>query len=297
MTAAADCPRARGSVSVRTTEVPAGGYRIYARHLLPSVDPGGGPPVVVVHGMVLAGRGTLPLARALAARGFTVHLPDLPGFGRSAKPRRALDVPGLGTALADWIGAMALGPAVLLGNSFGTQVAAAAAGRHGLASAVVLVAPTIDVRYRRGWATRLPAGRPGGPARAGALGWLQARLVDRLVPADPSPPVRDLRSLIVSEYLAAGPARALSTYRHALRDDLADRVGGIPVPLTVVRGERDGLVSPAWAERVAAAAPEGRLVVVPGVDHDGQFNRPDALADAVRSALAIAAPGRGADGR
>lgn len=43
----------------------------------------------------------LPLAEQFAAQ-FTVRAPDLPGFGRSGKPTRVLDVPGLADDLAAW---------------------------------------------------------------------------------------------------------------------------------------------------------------------------------------------------
>ncbi|HET9078085.1 MAG TPA: alpha/beta fold hydrolase [Acidimicrobiales bacterium] len=269
-----------GGVGVETDVGTSGGYRIYARCLRPAVAPAA--TIVVVHGMVVAGRGTLPLARALARQGFVVHVPDLPGFGRSAKPARALDVAGLGGALAGWVRDRVGGPVTLVGNSFGTQVAArAAADSPGLASAVVLVAPTIDARFRRRWAEHLPAGPPAPSPPPVASHPLRDRLVDRLVPDEADPAGLSLRRLVVSEYLAAGPARALSTYRHALRDDLVRTVGRIDSPVVVVRGGSDGVVSPGWARQVAAAAPRGVWVDVPGADHDGQFHAPELLAATV----------------
>ncbi|HET9116836.1 MAG TPA: alpha/beta fold hydrolase, partial [Pseudonocardiaceae bacterium] len=116
------------SEEVRRGMTRAGEWDIYGRHLHPDTPSGGS--VVLVHGMVVAGNGILPLARQLVARGLTVHVPDLPGFGRSAKPRRALDVDGLADALATWIKACELTRSSILGNSFGTQIAAAVADRH-----------------------------------------------------------------------------------------------------------------------------------------------------------------------
>ena len=270
---------------VRTSETRVGPYRVYARHCLPASP--AAAELVLVHGMVVAGRGTLPLARALARRGFLVHLPDLPGFGRSDRPRRALDVAGLGAVLAEWAGGLGPGPVGLVGNSFGTQVAAAAAGRPGLASTVVLVSPTIDARFRRGWAGRLPAGRPGGPPRQGWRGRLRRAVVDRLVPDEAAPASLSLGNLLVCEYLAAGLGRALSTCRHALRDELTRSVEQIAEPVAVIRAGDDGLVSAAWAETVARAAGRGSVREVPHVGHDSQFDQPDVLADAVVAAGAL----------
>ena len=73
--------------------------------------------VVLVHGLGLSGEYMMPVARELARR-YETWVPDLPGFGLSAKPRWPLDVAGLGDALAGWIGAAGLERPVLLGNSF-----------------------------------------------------------------------------------------------------------------------------------------------------------------------------------
>jgi pimeloyl-ACP methyl ester carboxylesterase len=239
--------------------------------------------VVLVHGMVVAGRGTQPLAEALARRGATVHLPDLPGFGRSDKPRRAVDVEGLARYLAAWMTASGLGQLIVIGNSFGTQVAAALAACHpATVKGLVLLAPTIDPRLRR-WVPlgALPAGRGDDRPAAGVRAGVQRRLRDRLIPVDPPRDEVTLRSLLVSEYAAAGPLRALSTYRYCLLDDIEDRARGIRCPTAVVRGERDGLVSDRWARTLASRLPGGTCCPVPGADHDAQFKAPDAVAETV----------------
>ena len=108
----------------------------------------GGSPLVLVHGLGLSGRYMLPVAEALA-RHHPVYLPDLPGFGDSAKPDRALDVPGLAEALAGWIRAAGLEPVALLGNSFGCQIIADLAARHPrLVERAVLQGPTTPPQDR-----------------------------------------------------------------------------------------------------------------------------------------------------
>lgn len=268
---------------VRRGVTPVGDWDIYGRHLTPDARPRGS--VVLVHGMVVAGMGIRPLARELLRRGLAVHAPDLPGFGRSSKPRHALDVDGLADALAGWVTACGLGGSSLLGNSFGTQVAAAAAERHpGITGPLALLSPTIDRRFRRGWARHLPRGRPGGPPAGGPLGWVQRQAVRRLVPPDEGLYDPSLRRLLVCEYTAAGPARALSTYRHALRDDIADRLARLANPTLVLRGQRDGVVSPEWARSLARLA-GGSFIEIPAADHDAQYHRPGDVADAVASHL------------
>ena len=64
----------------------------------------------------------MPTARRLAPH-VPVYLPDLPGFGLSAEPGWNLDVVEHADHLAGWLDAVALEQVVLVGHSFGCQVA------------------------------------------------------------------------------------------------------------------------------------------------------------------------------
>src|SRR5436190_17974179 len=83
----------------------------WSMHALVPEDPSAcpGPPVVLVHGLGVSGRYMLPTAVRLAGH-LPTYVPDLPGFGQSARPARALDIPELADALAGWTRALGLGP-------------------------------------------------------------------------------------------------------------------------------------------------------------------------------------------
>lgn len=225
------------------------GVRLHVRASTEATDE---PPVVLVHGFVISSRYLEPLARQLAPHA-RVLAPDLPGFGRSGKPREALDLPALADALARWMRTAGPGPAPLLGNSFGCQVIVEMAARHPrLATRCVLVGPTMDPS----------AGAWGQPARL---------LAD--VPREK--PLLWLEH--VPDYLRAGPRRALATYRHALAQPLRERLAQVRAPTLVVRGARDPIVSQEWAEEAARLLPRGRLAVLPGA-HVLNYSRPVELA-------------------
>ena len=59
-------------------------------------------PVVLVHGLVVSSRYMMPLAELLSLH-YRVYVPDLPGFGKSDKPPRALNVAELSDALNAWM--------------------------------------------------------------------------------------------------------------------------------------------------------------------------------------------------
>jgi pimeloyl-ACP methyl ester carboxylesterase len=49
---------------------------------------GSGVPALILHGWMEIGRDHLPLAERLVAAGYSVILPDLPGYGQSVPPKR-----------------------------------------------------------------------------------------------------------------------------------------------------------------------------------------------------------------
>jgi pimeloyl-ACP methyl ester carboxylesterase len=69
----------------------------------------------------------------------------------------------------------------------------------------------------------------------------------------------------------------LATFQESMRDRVEDRLPRVRVPTLVVRGERDRIGPPAWAERVARLLPYGRVVTIPGVPHMVPFNAPREL--------------------
>jgi pimeloyl-ACP methyl ester carboxylesterase len=208
----------------------------------------GGPPehevtpIVLVHGLS-SSRSLKPLIRALGSRR-PVFAPDLPGFGMSDQPIHPLDVPGLADALGHWMFDNQLAPAIVIGVSFGSQVAVDLAARHPAAvDRLVLVGPTLDPDAR-------------SPARL-ALRW--ARNAPRYSPR--------LAPTVVHDFIDAGPWRSVRTLRRSLEDPMEEKLSEIEAPTLIVRPEKDHLVPEAWAKRVAKRIPDSELVVLPKAGH------------------------------
>ena len=198
--------------------------------------------MVLVPGIGLSHRVMLPIAELLAPH-LAVRAPDPPGFGRSDKPRHALEVPELADALAAWIGAAGIGRPALVGNSFGCQVIVELAARHPeRVACAVLQGLTMDAAARS-----LPSQ---------TWRWLPDLLQGR---PDPRARLRDYRD--------AGLRRVLATYRLALRHRVEEQLPRVAAPTLVVRGPADPIVSQEWAETVAGLLPAGRLVVTAAGAH------------------------------
>jgi pimeloyl-ACP methyl ester carboxylesterase len=208
------------------------------------------PPVrfVLVPGLGLDERSS----RRLRARLPATVVP-LPGMGL-AEPVPPLDV--LAQQLLDRLGE---GPVVLVGHSQSCQVVAVAAARDGRVAAVVLLGPTTDPRLRS--------------VRGLLRQWLRTAVREPWwqVPR------------IAAQWWRTGPRAMAELWRVAAPDDIYRRLRDVRVPVTVVRGTRDRLCGRAWALRLVAAAPRGRLVELPGAAHMTPQSHPAEVADVLRS--------------
>lgn len=216
---------------------------------------------MLVHGLGVSSRYFVRLAGLLAA-GRRVEAPDLPGFGRSETPPRPLDVHAQAELLAAWMPAAGLERAAFFGHSLGSQVVADLAVHHPrLVERLVLAAPTID---------------DGGRS--------VPRELLRLLCDVPREPFA-LVPIVTRDYLRAGLGRVLRTLRYALADRLEEKLPLLDLPVLVLRGGRDPVVSERWSGKVAALLPQGRLAVVPRAAHALQFSHPREVADLVTAFL------------
>lgn len=219
------------------------------------------PTIVLVPGLGLSSRYMMPTAERLSAHA-RIYAPDLPGFGLSDKPRRALSITELADALCAWMTANGLERAVLLGNSLGSEIIVDLAVRYPKrVERAILVAPPID-RQARSFLRQL------------------ARL---LLDATREPV--SLLPIVISDYLRGGIARGIRTLYYALADRVEKKLPLMQTKTLVVRGERDPVVPQHWAEDVTALLPHARLVVIPSAAHAVNYSAPDELAREVLSFL------------
>jgi pimeloyl-ACP methyl ester carboxylesterase len=218
---------------------PVGGLRLHVRSRAAAT----GRPWVLLHGLAVSHRYLMPTAAALS--GGPVHVPDLPGFGLSAKPREVYDVERHCAVVAAWMDAEGLTGAYVLGNSFGCQVAVELAVRRpDLVAALVLVGPTVD---------------PAAPTSFGQV----RRWTADLLAEDP----HEVR-IIARDVRDAGPRRILATLRHSVRHRIDRRLPLVQAPVLFLRGERDPIAPPSWLRQAAGLTPEAATGIVPGAAHN-----------------------------
>jgi pimeloyl-ACP methyl ester carboxylesterase len=225
-------------------------------------EAGRGPAVVLVHGLGVSGTYFVPLARLLA-EGRRVIAPDLPGFGQSERPPRALDIDSAAAVLATLLTNEDVDTPLLVANSLGCQIVIELARRKpALVGGLVLIGPTVDPRYRS-WIRQLSAL---------TVDWWR------------EPP--SLWPIILRDYLGMGGRRLVATARFALADCPETKLPEITAPVLVLRGARDALSTNGWAERCAALAQHGSFVTIPAAAHAAHFSHPDLVAAVIEPFLA-----------
>lgn len=267
---------------------------ILRRTGLASLSAGEGGAVVLLHGWGGFKEMWWGTMRALAPSHRTVAL-DWPGHGSVALERGRPVLDALAELTLDACAELGLEDVALVGHSFGGNVAVRAALlRPDLVSRLVLVDASIDAAYLS------PTSRISAHPRAGrhlmrlnrVVGWPIGRLGAR-VPHEHGggfvlPFVRG------QHYLRRVEPDILVEYLRALRaGSLGERVREIVQPTLVVAGERDFLVHPEQARRLAEAIPHAHLHTLPRAYHCPMDESPAAFYRALLGFLGAHPP----DGR
>ena len=249
---------------------------------------GSGPPLVLVHGTPWSSWVWRPLLPHLRER-WTVHLWDLPGYGRSSKnPEHGVDLPTQSRALADLLetwGLSTVRPHVVA-HDIGGAVALGAALDHG---ARLRSLALLNAVVRRPW---------GSPFYR----LMQAN--EHVFSALPAA----LHAALVREYVAGTGGRSRTAdeiahlaapwldregqeafYRQVAQvrpddtDPVEARLAGLDPrtastgPVIVIWGVEDTWLPLQHGRDLAAAIPSARFVAVPDAGHLVQLDRPAEL--------------------
>lgn len=249
---------------------------------------GRGPDVVFCHGTPWSSELWRPIAEALAPD-FTIHLWDMPGYGRSSKEpqhRVSLDVQGelFGDLLSYWD----LAAPHVVAHDFGGAVALRA---HLLHDARYESLALVDVVALRPWGSdffRLVGEHPDVFARlpravheGGLRAYISGASRSGLTPAA-------LDSLIAPWSDEVGQAafyRQIEQADEAYTDEIESRYPTVDIPTLVVWGRDDTWIPVDRAHRLRELIPGARLQVIEEAGHLIQLDQPEALTAALTSWL------------
>jgi pimeloyl-ACP methyl ester carboxylesterase len=251
--------------------------------------------MMLIHGLGDEADSWRHVIEPLSAR-FRIVALDLPGFGRSDKPRRAYSVPFLCDTVLALMDALSIAGATLVGNSLGAVIAQSIAlERPERVRGLVLIGGMLLTRTQPLNLAMLSFLLPGVGE------WLYTRLrkdpqaafetlrgyyadLDGLPEADRSFLFQRVNERVWSD----GQRRAyFSVLRNtakwvpAQQRGLDEKLAQLATATLVIRGAHDQLMPLENAQALVDVQPSAKLVTIPGAGHLPQQERPQALLDAI----------------
>jgi len=241
---------------------------------------GAGPPLVLLHGILLDSRAWRPQLDDLRDQ-FTVVAWDAPGCGRSADPHEAWRFPEYADCLAELTAALRLTTPIIGGLSWGGTLALEFAHqRPGVASALVLAGAYA------GWAGSLPSQMRDerlasclAQSKMAPEDFVPDWMPGLFTPAAPSELI-DEYTRLMSDFHPSG----FRTMAHAVAEaDLRPALPTIDIPVLLLYGDDDRR-APAHTvgADLAAQIPEARLLLIPDAGHVCNAEQPEAFNAAIR---------------
>lgn len=243
---------------------------------------GDGPPLVLVHGAVCDSRVWQYQLDGLADE-FSVLAWDAPGCGQSEDPPETFRLADYADVLAGLVTALDLGPAHVLGHSFGSSLALELARRR-----PATVASLILVGGYAGWAGSLPVDEVERRLAfaLGAADRLSDGFEPRSMPGVFSERMSSEAAALLEASMSEIRPTATRAMAHALAEaDLRDVLPAIGVPTLLVHGDADVRSPLTVAEDLRRRIPGASLVVLPGLGHECILEDPDLVNAEVRGFL------------
>lgn len=240
---------------------------------------GEGRPLVLIHGVGMQSAAWGPQIEAFARNHEVIAL-DMPGHGGSAPLPEGAELPDYVAWLHEVLRALDLGPVSLAGHSMGALIAGGYAASHPENVARVAL---LNGVFQRSADARAAVEARAAEIRAGSFDletplarWFGDSPADQAARAQVG---EWLSAVNLQGYAAAYTAfaRGDSTY--------ADGFAGIHCPLLALTGDGDPNSTPEMAQMMAAAAPQGRAVVIEGHRHMVNLTAPAAVNAALRDWL------------
>lgn len=248
-------------------------------------------PLLLIHGMAGSSLAWDPLIGHLSQK-YRVIAPDLLGHGESDKPRTDYSLGAFAVWLRDFLDALDVPSATLVGHSLGGGVALQFIHQHREHCRRLILVNSGGLGVDVGMPLRLLSA-PGGELVLPVLTSRPAlfvgnALLSRRTRALPSPRMQER----VRKYSALADSPGRHAFMRTLRavvdvrgqtvcalDRLQSLVGDIPTLL--VAGAQDRVIPPAHARAAHQALPGSRLEILDGAGHHPQLDCPAALAGLV----------------
>lgn len=286
-------------ITRRTSKILQSGFIDLGRLRVHHTYGGHGSPVVFIHGLGSSGYMEWRLNLETAAAKHRVFAPDLPGYGRTDKPRARYTIPFFARFIQRYMDDRRIRSAAIVGASLGGRVALEVAlERPSLVRKLVLVntlglgRPAVRFpQFAYGLVSLPRVGEAAMGFARDALRWASPGMVRRFA-GRAAGVSTDLNRALDDEYLedlremyrTDGFSNAyLSTVRSLINPralfgghhDVSERLNELKIPVQLIWGADDPLFPVAHAERAHALIAQSRLAVIEAAGHTPQSERPE----------------------
>ena len=261
--------------------------------MLHHIESGTGPAVILLHAFPVDSTLWVPQRRALAAAGYRVITPDLPGFGGSAVSTEAPSVDVMADEVAAMMDGLGIDDAVVGGLSMGGYVAMAMLRRHPARISRLVLADTkaaADTGEAAANRERIAAEVLASGRTAGLAEDMLANLLGVTTRA-----TRPEVVSMVRRWIGAQPAPAVAWAQRAMaaRPDSFTDLSTFTGPVLIVVGAEDTIAPMSDAEAMAqAASVRGGAATITQIADAGHLSAaedPDAVTGALTDWLAATA--------
>lgn len=246
------------------------------------VEQGQGLPVVLLHGYPFSSA-IWQIQQQNLSDHFRVIAPDLRGHGQSPAPEGVYEMETSARDVLALLDSLGVEKATIMGHSMGGYVTLALwrlAPERFIALGLIAsqaIADSEDTRQGR-YKTAEKVFVDGSKVVADAM---TLRLFAPSTPED-EPAVEQVRTLILN----TRPSGIIGTLKGmASRPDSTDLLPEINVPVLIITGDKDQIIAPQKAEKMATAIPSAILVTIENAGHMPMLEQPQATTMAIRNFL------------
>lgn len=224
-----------------------------------TVGPENGAPVVLVHGLGGHAEDWHNLAGFLVPAGYRLYLPDLPGFGRSARPANfSYSIPDYANQVVGFMDALGLKQVDLGGHSMGGWIVQRIAFEHPERVHKLMIMDSAGIYDKPDWNTALFV-----PTSPGELEKFDALLM----PHPPPVPwfiARDILRIFQRDaWIIHRSMDSMLTGRDVTDSELPQ----LKMPVLIVWGDQDHITPIADGEKMHQLMPQSQMDVVQGCGH------------------------------
>lgn len=230
-------------------------------------------PIIVLHGWGLNGEVYSGLSQLLKREGFTVFIPDLPGFGKEPLRSPTMILDDYVDFIDEFLNANKIVKPIIIGHSFGGRVALKYAFKYPqkVTKLVFTGAPVIRSRVFKRKISRIVS--------------IAGGLLIRFLPKTTKDFLRKLLYFSIGEwdYYNAGPLKQV--FKNIISEDLVFYAKNVKTPVLLVWGEKDKVVPVSDIEKIAKIIPHASFSIAKDASHKLPYEKPVEFFKAIKPFL------------